>query len=102
MASNGGASPPPLLADDTGDANPYEAPSRRDRFVFARQPTARSNASTALCWRNGPTPAPTGQRPNDATPFPPGLHTCNHHCGHTALKGRPPASRVPDLTGQNT
>ncbi|MFD9607229.1 IS481 family transposase [Streptomyces sp. NPDC059970] len=30
------------------------------------------------------------------------LHTYNHHRGHTALKGRPPASRVPNLTGQYT
>jgi transposase InsO family protein len=30
------------------------------------------------------------------------LHTYNHHRGHTALKGQPPASRVPNLTGQNT
>ena len=30
------------------------------------------------------------------------LHTYNHHRGHTALKGQPPASRVPNLTGQYT
>ena len=30
------------------------------------------------------------------------LHTYNHHRGHTALKGLPPASRVTNLTGQNT
>jgi transposase InsO family protein len=29
------------------------------------------------------------------------LHTYNHHRGHTALGGRPPATRVPNLTGQN-
>ncbi|MBC6451748.1 IS481 family transposase, partial [Actinokineospora xionganensis] len=28
------------------------------------------------------------------------LHTYNHHRGHTALGGQPPASRVPNLTGQ--
>ena len=32
--------------------------------------------------------------------FPDWLHTYNHHRGHTALKGKPPASRVPNLTGQ--
>ncbi|MGX1371430.1 transposase InsO family protein [Streptomyces canus] len=32
--------------------------------------------------------------------FPDWLHTYNHHRGHTALKGQPPASRVPNLTGQ--
>jgi transposase InsO family protein len=31
--------------------------------------------------------------------FPQWLHSYNHHRGHTALKGQPPASRVPDLTG---
>ena len=32
--------------------------------------------------------------------FQPWLHTYNHHRGHTALKGQPPASRVPNLSGQ--
>jgi transposase InsO family protein len=31
----------------------------------------------------------------------PWLHTYNHHRGHTALKGLPPASRVINLSGQN-
>jgi transposase InsO family protein len=30
------------------------------------------------------------------------LHTYNHHRAHTALGGQPPASRVPNLTGQNS
>ncbi|MBW8801636.1 MAG: IS481 family transposase [Streptomyces sp.] len=34
--------------------------------------------------------------------FPNWLHTYNHHRGHTALNGSPPASRVPNLTGQYT
>ncbi|MEV7284340.1 IS481 family transposase [Streptomyces sp. NPDC093252] len=32
--------------------------------------------------------------------FPDWLHTYNHHRGHTAPAGKPPASRVPNLTGQ--
>jgi transposase InsO family protein len=32
----------------------------------------------------------------------PWLRTCNHHRGHTALGGHPPASRVTNLSGQNT
>jgi transposase InsO family protein len=32
--------------------------------------------------------------------LPQWLHTYNHHRGHTALGGLPPASRVPNLTGQ--
>jgi transposase InsO family protein len=32
----------------------------------------------------------------------PWLHTYNHHRGHTALGGLPPASRVPNLSGQNS
>jgi transposase InsO family protein len=34
--------------------------------------------------------------------FPHWLHNYNHHRGHTALGGQPPASRIPNLTGQNT
>ncbi|MFJ8795489.1 IS481 family transposase [Streptomyces sp. NPDC102462] len=34
--------------------------------------------------------------------YPAWLHTYNHHRGHTALKGQPPASRVPNLTWQYT
>ena len=29
------------------------------------------------------------------------LHHYNHHRAHTALGGRPPASRVPNLSGHN-
>jgi transposase InsO family protein len=36
------------------------------------------------------------------TALDPWLHTYNHHRGHTALKGRPPASRVTNLAGQNS
>jgi transposase InsO family protein len=32
--------------------------------------------------------------------YPDWLHRYNHHRGHTALGGRPPASRVTNLTGQ--
>jgi transposase InsO family protein len=34
--------------------------------------------------------------------FPGWLHIYNHHRGHTALAGKPPASRVPNLSGQYT
>lgn len=34
--------------------------------------------------------------------FPDWLHTYNHHRGHTALGGHPPASRVTNLCGLNT
>lgn len=34
--------------------------------------------------------------------FPAFLHTYNHHRGHTALGGKSPADRVPNLCGQNT
>jgi transposase InsO family protein len=34
--------------------------------------------------------------------FPKWLHTYNHHRGHTALGGQPPATRVPNLSGQYT
>jgi transposase InsO family protein len=32
--------------------------------------------------------------------LPDWLHTYNNHRGHTALGGKPPASRVPNLSGQ--
>ncbi len=35
-----------------------------------------------------------------AEAFPAWLHRYNEHRGHTALGGRPPASRVTNLTGQ--
>jgi len=34
--------------------------------------------------------------------YPHWIHTYNHHRGHTALGGKPPATRVPNLTGQYT
>ncbi len=34
--------------------------------------------------------------------YPGWLHSYNHHRGHTALKGQPPASPAPNLTGQYT
>jgi transposase InsO family protein len=34
--------------------------------------------------------------------FPRWLHTYNYHRGHTALGGQPPATRVPNLSGQYT
>ncbi|MFH9293202.1 hypothetical protein [Streptomyces sp. NPDC017520] len=34
--------------------------------------------------------------------FPGRPHTSHHHRGHTPLAGKPPASRVPNLTGQYT
>lgn len=37
-----------------------------------------------------------------AAEFPHWLHHYNHHRTHTSLGGRPPASRVPNLSGQNT
>ena len=42
----------------------------------------------------------TEQQRRDA--LGPWLHAYNHHRAHTALAGQPPASRVPNLTGQYT
>lgn len=36
------------------------------------------------------------------TAFDSWLHDYNHHRGHTAIGGRPPATRVTNLTGQNS
>jgi transposase InsO family protein len=35
-----------------------------------------------------------------ASAYQPWLHAYNHHRGHTALGGKPPATRVPNLSGQ--
>ena len=64
------------------------------------RPTGRSSASTAPWPMNGPTPGSTAATPNAAQSSPRWLHTYNHHRGHTALGGQPPASRVPNLSGQ--
>jgi hypothetical protein len=45
-------------------------------------------------------PAPVNAGP-DAKPYRPGCTPNNHHRHHTAIGG-PPASRVPNLSGQNT
>lgn len=37
-----------------------------------------------------------------AAAYPTWLHHYNHHRGHTALKGKSPADRVPNLSGENT
>jgi transposase InsO family protein len=37
-----------------------------------------------------------------AAAYPAWLHCYNHHRGHTALGGRPPASRITNLSGQNS
>jgi transposase InsO family protein len=37
-----------------------------------------------------------------ANTLPTWLHFYNHHRGHTAIGGHPPATRVPNLSGQNT
>ena len=34
--------------------------------------------------------------------YPEFIHTYNHHRGHTALGGKSPADRVPNLRGQYT
>ena len=63
-----------------------------------RRPTARSNASTAPCSTNGPTPDPgssDGQRTRGLDRW---LHRYNHHRHHTAIGG-PPISRVSNLPG---
>ena len=37
-----------------------------------------------------------------AATLPDWLHFYNHHRGHTGIGGHPPATRVPNLSGQNT
>ena len=37
-----------------------------------------------------------------AAAYPVWLHHYNHHRGHTAHRGKSPADRIPNLSGQNT
>jgi hypothetical protein len=81
----------------------------------SRHTASSSDASrTSLAWHlavrptlpapwpaSGPTPAPTPPKPNAAPPLTPGC-TSTTITGDTALKGLAPASRVPNLSGQNT
>jgi hypothetical protein len=58
-------------------------------------------ASTAPRSSSGPTSASTPQSAR-TTALRKWLHPDNHHGTHTALGGRPPASRVTNLSGQYT
>lgn len=64
------------------------------------KPTAKSNASTAPRhdeWAYARLYTSDRERCDE---FPRWLHTYNHHRGHTALGGQPPATREPNLSGQ--
>jgi transposase InsO family protein len=50
-------------------------------------------------WAYAQTYSSDAQRCEEFTTW---LHTYNHHRAHTALGGQPPASRVPNLSGQNS
>ena len=60
---------------------------KRTRPYRPNRPTARSNASIAPCSTNGPTPAPTARRPNDAKRSPAG-------CTPTITTADTPRSRA--------
>jgi hypothetical protein len=66
------------------------------------RPTARWNASTAPCSTSGPTPAPTNPKPSGAPPLTPGCIPTTITADNTALGGHPPASRITNLSGQNS
>ena len=83
---------PKPSAPDHAQANPaLPAPDQRQGRTVQPHPARRMGLRKAL---------PLRSRTRDA--FPDWLHTYNHHRGHTALRGQPPASRVPNLTGQYT
>ena len=66
---------------------------KRTRAYRPRNSTARSNATTAPCSKNGPTLSPTPQRPNASLPSLNGYTTTITTEANTSLKGQPPASR---------
>jgi transposase len=82
----------------TGNGSCYRSHLWRDSLAAAgiahkrirpyrRKPTARSHGSTAPCSTNGPTPAPTPQKPNGAPPLTPG-------CTPTTITGDTPHSKA--------
>jgi transposase len=81
-------------------ARAYYDSHRCPRTPTGRRPTARSNASTAPWLSSGPTSAPTAQRPPAWPPCASGSTSTTICRTHTALGGRPPASRVTNLSGQ--
>ena len=95
----------------TDNGNGYRSHAWRDRCAelgittpapgpTGPPPTARSNASTAPCSTNGPTPGSGPQNASRARALDRLLHRYNHHRHHTAIGG-PPASRVTNLAGHN-
>lgn len=78
----------------TGPVTPQEPPSRRlDRD--APRPTAKSNASTGPCSKNGPTSDPGPQNPHatpDTTPSPTSTITTEHTAPSTGQHQPPPST----------
>jgi len=87
-------------APDTSTAVPQGRPAYTG-ILAPDQRQAERLSRTLLEERTFARPACTSETERRAA-FGPWLHTCNHHRGHTGLGGHPPASRVPDLSGQNT
>ena len=63
------------------------------------RPTARSNASTAPCSRNGPTSAPTAQKPNDGDASTAGCTPTTITAATPPSAANPPITRVNNLPG---
>ena len=85
--------PTPCGDDDHAQADPaLPAPDQRQGRTVQPHPARGMGLRPRLPHRSRTRQPPT----------PRWLHTYNHHRGHTALGGNPPAARVTNLAGQNT
>lgn len=92
--SRPGRPPPRTRTARRTDPRRHQEAGRRPRRRRAQGPRQGPGRPQQL---RTPRPRPA---PHPPRAFPQWPHTYDHHRGHTALKGRPPAGRVPDLTGR--
>src|ERR1700754_5088306 len=72
--------------------SPLPAPDTNALGPTGPKPTARSNATTAHCSTNGPTPSPTSPKPTGAPPCPHGYTTTTITDTTPASADHPPAA----------
>lgn len=97
LTDNGSAYRSKVFAEALGDAITHKR--TRPYRPQTNGKVERFNRTLEQEWAYACTYTSEAER---VTALPGFLHTYNHHRGHTALKGLSPASRVPNLSGENT